>query len=180
MKPNSGFYAACTLAMMVAIQAMNQTSSLSVNNTSTNDDHIDEEESFYTVDVLLTADAAVLAKISQNDSGLSIRLTARDGTVTAWYRLCTTEDSNYFGQRSYALPRSTRNLSAISSVAIRVGKPELAASSMPYYLCVHGSLNSNSTVNENWSGCTYVQTSTGSKIGDEQQYPLYDASGKLA
>ena len=116
---------------------------------------------------------------SQNDSGLSIRLTARDGTVTGWYRLYTTEDSNYFGQRSYALPRSTRNLSAISSVAIRVGKPELAASSMPYYLCVHGSINDNNTVNENWSGCTYVQTSAGSKADGEQQYPLYDANGKL-
>ena len=62
MKHNSGFYVACTMTMVLAIQAMNQTSS-SVNNTSTDGNYREAEESFYTVDVLLTADAAVSKKI---------------------------------------------------------------------------------------------------------------------
>jgi hypothetical protein len=66
----------------------------------------------------------------------------------------------------------------ISSIAIRVDKPELAASSMPYYLCIHGTTN-NGTINFNWNGCTYIQSVEGNKNETDQQYPLRDANGKL-
>jgi hypothetical protein len=113
---------------------------------------------------------------SQNDTGLSIRLIAHDGTVSAWHHLYINEESNYYGQRSYILPGITRNLGIISSITIRVDKPELAASSMPYYLCIHGN---NNTINENWNGCAYMQPPVGSKNETDQQYSLRDANGKL-
>ncbi len=49
---------------------------------------------------------------------------------------------------------------------------------MPYYLCIHGTANNN-TINENWNGCAYIQPPVGSKNGDDQLYPLYNAYGKL-
>jgi hypothetical protein len=85
---------------------------------------------------------------------------------------------NNFGQRTYILPETTRNLGVISSIAIRVDKPELAASTMPYYLCIHETIN-NTTINEKWNGCAYMQPPVGSKNGADQQYPLRDANGKL-
>lgn len=117
--------------------------------------------------------ARPLFSYSQNDTGLSIRLTARDGTVSAWHRLYASQDSSYFGQRSYILPNSTRDLGVISSVGIRVDKAELAGSATPYYLCVHG------TTSDNWNGCAYMQPPVGSKNGSDQQYPLRAADGKL-
>jgi hypothetical protein len=116
---------------------------------------------------------------SQNDTGLSIRLTASDGTVSAWHRLfINNEDSNYFGQRRYILPGSTRDLGIISSIAIRIDKPELAASSMPYYVCIHGTITNN-TITANWNGCAYIQPPVGNTNGVDQQYPLRDVNGKL-
>jgi hypothetical protein len=102
---------------------------------------------------------------SQNDTGLSIRLTARDGTESPWYQLYTNEELNYFGQRNYILSESSHYLGIISNISIRIDKPELAVSSMPYYLCIHGI---------NWNGCTYIQSNE-----TDQQYPLRDANGKL-
>jgi hypothetical protein len=184
-------YFACLAIIVLTVHAMNKTSPMT--NEPGNDD-ADNDESFYTVDVLLTAGGVfppktgygqskslfppLIPRFSQNDTGLSIRLTARDGTVSAWHRLYASEDSNYFGQRSYILPSSTRDLGVISSVAIRVDKPELAASSMPYYLCIHGTANNN-TSSENWNGCAYMQPPVGSKNGGDQQYPLHNANGKL-
>lgn len=66
----------------------------------------------------------------------------------------------------------------ISSISIRIDKPELAASTMPYYLCIHGIVN-NGTMNLNWNGCTYLQTDLGKKNDSEYQYPLHDVNGKL-
>jgi hypothetical protein len=115
---------------------------------------------------------------SQNDTGLSIRLTAHDGNISAWHSLYVNEESNYYGQRNYLLTGSTHYLGFISNISLRIDKPELAVLSMPYYLCIHGT-NNNNTININWNGCTYIQSFVGNKNESEQQYPLRDADGKL-
>ncbi|CAF1287251.1 unnamed protein product [Adineta steineri] len=166
------FFFGCIVAVSIAINT-----TVSTNNTVKVVIDDDNNESFYTVDVLLTAGEVFSSKMSQNDTGLSIRLTARDGTISAWYRLYSNGELNYFGQRSYVLPGATRNLGLISSISIRVDKPELAVS-MPYYLCIHGTTNNN-TINENWSGCAYIQPPVESKNSDDKQYPLLNANGKL-
>ncbi|CAF0853752.1 unnamed protein product [Adineta steineri] len=168
------FFFGCIVAVSIAINT-----TVSTNNTVkvvVDDDN--NNESFYTVDVLLTAGEVFSSKMSQNDTGLSIRLTARDGTISAWYRLYSNGELNYFGQRSYVLPGATRNLGLISSISIRVDQIELAVLSMPYYLCIHGTTNNN-TINENWSGCAYIQPPVESKNSDDKQYPLLNANGKL-
>ncbi len=113
---------------------------------------------------------------SQNDTGLSIRLTARDGTLSAWHGLYINEESNYYGQRHYLLSGSTHYLGFISNISLRIDKPEFAVSSMPYYLCIHGT-NNNGTIN--WNGCTYIQSLVGNKNESDHQYSLRDADGKL-
>lgn len=119
--------------------------------------------------------------MSQNDTGLSIRLTARDGTISSWYHLYINNPSNYYGQYNYILSGTPRYLGHISSISIRIDKPELAASSIPYYLCLHSTTNNNnnSTINSNWNGCTYIQSNIEKKNDSDQQYSLRDANGKL-
>ena len=100
--------------------------------------------------------------------------------MSAWHRLSTNEESNHFGQRTYVLPITAHSLGKISSISIRIDHPELAASSMPYYLCVHGSMAAtNESIDDSWNGCAYMQPSVGSKDGADQQYPLRDRKGKL-
>lgn len=112
---------------------------------------------------------------SSNDTGLSIRFIARDETVSPWYRLYkSSEESHYFGQRNYLLSGNVRYLGVLSSISLRIDQPELAASSMPYYLCIHGTSN-NSTFN----GCTYISSNFGEKNDNEEQYSLRNAEGNL-
>ncbi|CAF3554221.1 unnamed protein product [Rotaria sp. Silwood1] len=163
------------MAISIGINALNETFFMH------NDFLIDgDSEIFYTVNILLEANGILTSKIGQNDTGLSIRLITRDGIKSEWYHLYTNEESIYFGQRSYYLPSIKQNYSPISSIAIRIDKFELAISTMPYYLCIHGIINdNNSTMNENWNGCTYIQPSIGNKNGANQEYLLRDANGNL-
>jgi hypothetical protein len=49
---------------------------------------------------------------------------------------------------------------------------------MPYYLCIHGTVNNNTT-DENWNGCAYIQPSVGNTTDGDHEYPLRDVNGKL-
>ncbi|CAF1061694.1 unnamed protein product [Rotaria sordida] len=178
MKQNILFYFGCVMAISTVINALNGT--LFVNNDFLIDS---DNEHFYTVNILLEANGALTSKINQNDTGLSIRLTTRDGIKSEWYHLYINEESNYFGQYSFNLPLTKHHLGIISNITIRIDKLELATSTMPYYLCIHGTTtnnnNNNSTINENWNGCAYIQPSIGNKNGANQEYLLRDANGKL-
>ncbi|CAF3023459.1 unnamed protein product [Rotaria sp. Silwood2] len=161
------------MIISTVINALNETSFMN------NDFLIDgDNENFYIVNILLEANGVLTPKVGQNDTGLSIRLTTRDGIKSEWHHLYNNEESIYFGQRSYNLPSIKHNFDIISSISIRIDKLELANSTMPYYLCIHGTTN-NSTLNENWNGCAYMQPPVGNKNGANQEYLLRDPNGKL-
>lgn len=102
---------------------------------------------------------------------MSIRLIAHDETISPWYQLYKSEESNYFGQRNYILSENVRYFGRISRISLRIDQPELAASSMPYYLCIHGTTN-----NGTFNGCSYISSNFGEK---EQEFALRDAEGNL-
>lgn len=91
---------------------------------------------------------------------------AHDETISPWYQLYKSDQSNYFGQRNYISAENIRYFGRISRINLRIDQ---SASSMPYYLCIH-STNNNGTFN----GCTYISSNFDEK---EQEYPLRDAQG---
>ncbi|CAF3393452.1 unnamed protein product [Rotaria socialis] len=177
MKQNIFFYFVYAIVISIAVNAFNET--LLLNEDYTLDD--DDNENFYTVKVLLQAHIVLNSNISQNDTGFSIRLTARDGIKSEWYRLYNNEESNYFGQRCYNLPSTKHYFDIISSIAVRIDEQELTTSTVPYYICIHGTKSNNNTTmeNNNWSGCAYIQPTIENKNGVYQEYKLRDANGKL-
>lgn len=123
----------------------------------------DDVEDGFTVEMLLSADSALRRQRGENRTGLSIRLTSRQGNVSDWHRLIIEDPSISFGQKTFVL---SENSSAITSFSLRIDQADLANVSMPYYLCLHG---------EHCHGCAYVTSS----IGVNQTYFLRDSEGEL-
>ena len=117
-------------------------------------------------------------RFSRNDTGLSIRLSTRDGLISDWYRLNIIDVANYSGQRSYNLPLTKSNFGIISNITIRFDRFELDVSTMLYYLCINDVTNTR-MMNESWTGCAYLQPSIETSNVTDSEYSLRDADEKL-